>query len=65
MHRTGNLYQIFTYVKNKQIEVLGNDVEVGGMLLYAEASSKILYDTDYVVGGNMISPYTCLIWNLV
>lgn len=28
MHVTGNLYQIFSHVKNKQIELEGNDVKV-------------------------------------
>ena len=58
MHRTGNLYQIFTYVKNKQVEVQGNDIEVSGMLLYAETSSRIQPDSDYVMSGNKISVKT-------
>ena len=31
MHEAGNLYQIFSYIKNKQVGVQGNDVEVSGM----------------------------------
>lgn len=33
IHHTSNLYQIFTYVKNKDLEVKGKGVEVSGMLL--------------------------------
>ena len=41
-----NLYQIFTHVKNKHIEVQWNDIEVSEMLLYKDASSIIQYDID-------------------
>ena len=58
MHRTGNLYQIFSYVKNKQVEMQGNDIEVSGMLLYARTSGSIQPDSDYVMGGNKISVKT-------
>ena len=58
IHLTGNLYQIFTYVKNKQIEMQGNDVEVSGMLLYAMTSDSIQPDSDYVMSGNKISVKT-------
>ena len=58
MHRTGNLYQIFSYVKNKQIEVQGKNVEVSGMLLYARTTGSIQPDSDYVMSGNNISVKT-------
>ena len=58
MHRTGNLYQIFAYVKNKQIEMRGKDMEVSGMLLYARTSESIQPDSDYVMSGNKISVKT-------
>lgn len=58
MHRTGNLYQIFAYVKNKEVEMQGKDVEVGGMLLYAKTSDSIQPDSDYVMSGNKISVKT-------
>ena len=58
MHRTGNLYQIFTYVKNKQIEMQGKGMEVSGMLLYARTSESIQPDSDYVMSGNKISVKT-------
>ena len=58
IHHTGNIYQIFTYVKNKQLEMQGYDVEIGGMLLYARTTSEIQPDSDYVMSGNNISVKT-------
>ena len=49
---SGNLYQIFTYVKNKDKDNTGN---VSGMLLYAKTNEDITPDNDYVMGGNHIS----------
>ena len=53
---SGNLYQIFTYVKNKQIEVL--DSEVSGMLLYARTDEELLPNNTYKMSGNSISVKT-------
>ena len=50
-----NLYQIFTYVKNKELEV---DDEVSGMLLYARTRDKVQPDHDYMMSGNKISVKT-------
>ena len=50
-----NLYQIFTYVKNKEVEV---DNEVSGMLLYARTREDIQPDHDYSMSGNRISVKT-------
>ena len=58
IHHTGNLYQIFTYVKNKEVEVQGKDIEVSGMLLYAMTNEDIQPDSDYVMSGNKISVKT-------
>ena len=58
IHHTSNLYQIFTYVKNKALELEGIDVEVSGMLLYARTNESIQPDSDYVMSGNMISVKT-------
>ena len=44
-----NLYQIFTYVKNKEAEV---DDEVSGMLLYARSTDDL--NNDYSMSGNRI-----------
>ena len=58
IHHTDNLYQIFTYVKNKGLQMQGNDVEISGMLLYARTTSEIQPDSDYVMSGNKISVKT-------
>lgn len=58
MHHSGNLYQIFTYVKNKQAELQGKGYEVSGMLLYARTNEAIQPDSDYVMSGNRISVKT-------
>lgn len=52
---SGNLYQIFTYVKNWDKESTGN---VGGILLYAKTQESITPDSDFVMGGNKISVKT-------
>ena len=54
---SNNLYQIFTYVKNKSYEV-GEYVEVAGMLLYARTSDKIQPEHEYLMSGNRISVRT-------
>lgn len=52
---SGNLYQIFTYVKNKDCTGSGN---VSGLLLYAKTDEAITPDNDYLIGGNRISVKT-------
>lgn len=52
---SNNLYQIFTYVKNKEVEV---DNEVSGMLLYARTRDEVQPDQDYSMSGNKISVKT-------
>jgi 5-methylcytosine-specific restriction enzyme subunit McrC len=52
---SGNLYQIFTYVKNRD---KGNTGEVGGILLYAKTQESITPDSDFVMGGSKISVKT-------
>ena len=49
-----NLYQIFTYVKNKTLEFPDTTHEVAGMLLYAKTDSLILPDNEYRMSGNKI-----------
>ena len=51
---SGNLYQVFTYVKNKAES--GGDVS--GMLLYAKTDETILPDAVYQMSGNKISVRT-------
>lgn len=55
IHHPGNLYQIFTYVKNKDIELQEKDMEVNGMLLYARTKQSIQPNSDYTIDGNKIS----------
>lgn len=54
MH-SNNMYQIFTYVKNKDITHSGN---VSGVLLYAKTDEEITPDNDYMMNGNKISVKT-------
>lgn len=58
IHHSSNLYQIFTYVKNKELELQGKDYEISGMLLYARTTSEIQPESDYVMSGNKISVQT-------
>lgn len=52
---SNNLYQIFTYVKNKDV---GNTGNVSGMLLYAKTDEEIQPDNEYHMSGNKISVKT-------
>lgn len=58
MHQTHNLYQIFAYVKNKDLELKGKDYKVSGMLLYAKTNQSVQPDSDYLIDGNNISVKT-------
>ena len=55
---SGNLYQIFTYVKNKEAELYGHPHEVSGMLLYAKTDEEGFRANDYHMSGNRISVRT-------
>lgn len=54
---SSNLYQIFTYVKNKEESLRRENIphEVSGMLLYAKTNQKTQPDEDYLMSGNKIS----------
>lgn len=52
---SGNLYQIFTYVKNWPAKP---DDSVAGMLLYAGTDDEVQPDNDYRICGNKISVKT-------
>lgn len=52
---SGNLYQIFTYVKNKEIQLQGEDHEVAGLLLYAQTDEEFQPNASYRMSGNNIS----------
>ena len=58
--KSGNLYQIFAYVKNKQaaLERAGDGTEVSGMLLYAATDEEVQPDATYRMSGNRISATT-------
>ena len=52
------MYQIFSYVKNKDLELKGKDYKVSGMLLYAKTNQSIQPDSDYLIDENLISVKT-------
>jgi len=52
---SNNLYQIFTYVKNKDMEFGNKPHTVSGMLLYARTDETIQPDNEYQMSGNKIS----------
>lgn len=55
---SGNLYQIFTYVKNKESQLSSQQHEVSGMLLYARTDEAVLPNNTYRMSGNRISVQT-------
>ena len=55
---SANLYQVFTYVKNKEYELKEIDHKVSGMLLYARTDEEIQPDNTYSMSGNRIAVRT-------
>lgn len=57
---SGNLYQIFAYVKNKQAELehAEESAEVAGVLLYAATDEDVQPGATYRMSGNRISAMT-------
>ena len=55
---SANLYQIFTYVKNKEYELREMDHTVSGMLLYAKTDEEIYPNNVYQMSGNQITVRT-------
>ena len=55
---SNNLYQIFTYVKNKDTEFSDKQHMVSGMLLYAQTDEAIQPNNVYQMSGNRISVKT-------
>ena len=55
---SGNLYQIFTYVKNKEVEFGAAQHTVSGMLLYAKTDEQVQPDHIYHMSGNRVSVRT-------
>lgn len=56
--RSGHLYQIFTYVKNKEVELANKPHVVSGLLLYAKTDEAVFSDHTYKMSGNTISVKT-------
>ncbi len=56
--RSANLYQIFTYVKNKDAEFADKRHTISGMLLYARTDEVVLPDQSYQMSGNRIDVKT-------
>lgn len=52
------MYQIFTYVKNKEYTFKDEKHRVAGMLLYARTNEEIQPDQTYQMHGNQISVKT-------
>lgn len=57
-NRSENLYQIFSYVKNKEADEQFKDYEVSGMILYAQADEAIIPNNRYQMSGNRIDVKT-------
>lgn len=57
-YHSSNLYQIFTYVKNKDQGFDSINHTVSGMLLYAKTDEEIIPDSTYSMSGNKISVKT-------
>ena len=55
---SANLYQIFTYVKNKDMEFVDKPHTVSGMLLYAATDEAFQPANSYQMSGNQISVKT-------
>ena len=55
---SNNLYQVFTYVKNKDAQFGDEPHEVSGMLLYAQTDEAILPNNTYWMSGNKIAVRT-------
>lgn len=55
---SGNMYQIFTYVKNKTSELNSDPQDISGMLLYARTDDAVQPDQEYKLSGNQISVKT-------
>ena len=51
---SANIYQIFTYVKNKEAELSDKPHEVSGMLLYAKTDEDVYPENEYSMSGNRI-----------
>lgn len=53
-NHSSNLYQIFTYVKNKEVELAEKKCKVSGMILYAKTDEEVVPNNRYQMSGNQI-----------
>ena len=51
---SGNLYQIFAYVKNAQESLPEGAPSVSGMLLYAKTDEEVFPQNNYLMSGNLV-----------
>lgn len=56
--RSGHLYQIFSYVKNRDAVITESPHVVSGMLLYARTNEAVQPDQSYHLSGNRIDART-------
>ena len=57
-YHSANMYQIFTYVKNKAASFGDQPHRVSGMLLYARTDEEVQPDDTYQMSGNQIGVHT-------
>lgn len=57
-NRSENLYQIFSYVKNKEADAQFKDCDISGMILYAQADEEVIPNNSYQMSGNRIDVQT-------
>ena len=55
---SGNIYQIFTYVKNKEAELVDQPHDVSGILLFAKTTEEVYPENEYRMSGNRIEVRT-------
>lgn len=55
---SNNLYQIFSYVKNKEFELKDKNYKISGMLIYAKTEDDLTLNHTYKMSGNLISAKT-------
>lgn len=58
LYDESNMYQIFTYVKNRDYEFGDEEHKVSGMLLYAKTEEEIQPNNTYQMHGNQITVRT-------
>lgn len=57
-NHSANLYQIFTYVKNKEEALKSKNYKVVGLILYARTDEAFIPNNSYQMSGNRIDVKT-------